>query len=203
MKVGVIADTHIPDRTDDLPAEILDILRGVSMILHAGDICEQSVLDRLAAIAPVIAVRGNRDQERLPSLPERTIVAAGPYRIGLIHGMRQRDQETADRVRYLRGDHRFIDQRRYVHQAFARDHVDCIVFGHTHQVCHEIMDGILLFNPGGVVRSPRGDPSSVGILDINGGIHPSIVPLRYSLRPRTLSDQLRSAWRGHAAGQGE
>jgi putative phosphoesterase len=195
MRIGVIADTHIPDRTDDLPAEIFDILRGVSLILHAGDICQQQVLDRLAAVAPVIAVRGNRDDASL-GLPERTTVAAGPYRIGLVHGTRTRSQERADRLRYLGGDHRFIDQRRYVRQAFAHEDVQCIIFGHTHQVCNEIMDGILLFNPGGVVPSPGGGPSSVGLLEIDGGIRPLIVPLRHPPRRLSVSEQFWGIMRG-------
>ena len=61
MRIGVVADTHIPDRTRELPAEIFDHLHGVDMILHAGDVSRQIVLDRLATIAPVIAVQGNRD----------------------------------------------------------------------------------------------------------------------------------------------
>jgi uncharacterized protein len=194
MKIGVLADSHIPDRTDDLPAEIFTILRGVDMILHAGDICRQVVLDRLATIAPVIAVRGNRDEE-LPALPEQTIISAGPYRIGLVHGARPHAQETADRLRYLRGDHRFVDARRHVRQVFAHDDVHCIVFGHTHQMCNEIVDGILLFNPGGVARSPGGDPSSVGLLEIEDGIRPLIIPLRYSPRRLSLVEQIRAAGR--------
>ena len=61
--IGVIADTHIPDRLPKLHPGILDLLQkhGVSQILHAGDICTPRVLDELAQIAPVMAVKGNRD----------------------------------------------------------------------------------------------------------------------------------------------
>jgi uncharacterized protein len=151
MLIGVLSDTHIPDRTDELPGQILDLFRGVDLILHAGDISIPAILDQLRVIAPVVAVKGNRDQAALPLLPERTIVSAGPWRIGLIHGMRSRTAEMGDRLRYLHGDHHFIDQRRYVRQAFAGTTVHCIVFGHTHSVCHYLQDGALLFNPGGVL----------------------------------------------------
>lgn len=194
MRIGVISDTHIPDRILDLPAEISDAFHGVDLILHAGDICVPSVLDKLRAIAPVVAVQGNRDQDALPGLPLKTVVTAGPWRIGLIHGTRSRSEELPDRMRYLRGDHRFLGQRSYVRQVFAQENVHCIVFGHTHQVCQETQDGILLFNPGGVVRSPGGGPSSVAILEIgSAGITPLLLPLRHLPDRYTLLEEMRRA----------
>jgi putative phosphoesterase len=179
MRIGVLSDTHVPDRTAELPAEILELLRGVDLILHAGDISTPAALDRLRTIAPVVAVRGNRDGKALPFLPEKTVVSAGHWQIGLIHGDRSYLAETADRLRYLRGDHRFVDQRRYLLQVLAGQPVQCIVFGHTHQACNERQDGVLFFNPGGVVRSPGGGPSSVGILDVDSqGIAGAILALK-------------------------
>jgi hypothetical protein len=194
MRIGVISDTHVPDRTDHLPAEIMDIFAGVDRILHAGDIAEQPVLDRLQAIAPVTAVRGNRDHDRLSHLPEKLVIEAGAWRIGLIHGTRPRDSETGDRLRYLVGDHRFIDQRRALLDVFAADCVHCIVFGHTHQACNEVQDGALLFNPGGVLRSFAGGPSSVGLLHIDAyGITGQIVLLRDPPHMYSLASQIKRA----------
>lgn len=61
--IAVLADTHVPDRVPALKPAFLDSLKDVKpdLIVHAGDICTKSVLDALNAIAPVIAVRGNRD----------------------------------------------------------------------------------------------------------------------------------------------
>ena len=201
MRIGVLADTHIPDRTDELPAEIFDYFRGVDLILHAGDVCEQVALDWLGTLAPVIAVRGNCDLDALPNLPEKTIISAGPWRIGLIHGHRSRLVETGDRYRYMRGDHKFADLRRYVRHAFddqggtvpnSADNgndpppVHCIVFGHTHQVCQEMAGGVLLFNPGGVPRSLGGGPCRVGLLEISAaGIEARLILLQHP--PRTYS----------------
>jgi len=194
MRIGVLSDTHIPDRTCEFPAEIVAIFRGVDLILHAGDVSEQSVLDRLQAVAPVTAVRGNRDRRSLAWLPLQTIVEAGRWRIGLIHGVRSRRAETPDRLRYLIGDHSFLGLRRYVRQAFSAEHVDCIVFGHSHQVCEEWQDGILLFNPGGVVRSPGGEPGSVAILEVgSAGIQALLVPLRNPPRRYTGLEQMKQA----------
>jgi putative phosphoesterase len=194
MLIGVLADTHIPDRTNELPDEILGHFQGADMILHAGDVCEQQVLERLSALAPVVAVRGNRD-ERLPFLPERTVVSAGRWHIGLIHGTRSTWEQGADRLRYLGGDRRFADQRRFVRQAFAGDDVHCIVFGHTHQVCNETVDGVLLFNPGGVLVALGGWSSSVGLLEISdAGIIPRIILLQHPPRPLDRLDQTWLSW---------
>ena len=193
MRIGVIADTHIPDRTDEIPAEVYDLFRGADLILHAGDVCQAWVLESLRAVAPVFAVRGNRDSRDLwQLLPNKIVVNAGHWRIGLVHGMRSRFQETADRLRYLQGDRRFLDQRLHVQSAFAGDGVRCIVFGHTHQVCHEVVDGVLLFNPGGVVPVPGGGPSSVGILEVTErGITGQVIVLRQPPRLLSLAEQTR------------
>jgi putative phosphoesterase len=196
MRIGVLADTHIPDRTDELPVELRDLFQGIDLILHAGDVCVPSVLEQLETIAPVVAVLGNRDKDALGDLPEQTVIQAGDWRIGLIHGMRTRWQETPDRLRYVQGDHRFMDQRQYIRQRFAGDVLHCIVFGHSHQACNEVQDGTLLFNPGGVVRSPRGGPSSVGILETStSGISGQIIQLQHPPRRITLAEELRRSWR--------
>jgi len=66
-RIGLISDTH-----GLLRPEALAALRGCSRILHAGDIGEPSILDRLAALAPVTAVRGNNDVDSwFDCLPEQ------------------------------------------------------------------------------------------------------------------------------------
>ena len=57
LRIGLISDTH-----GLLRPEVLDFLRGSDHILHAGDICGAAVLQQLAALAPVTAVRGNNDR---------------------------------------------------------------------------------------------------------------------------------------------
>ncbi len=137
-------------------------------------------------------MRGNRD-DYLPGLPEKRIIEAGSWRIGMIHGTRPRGEERADRLRYLLGDLSFMDERRFVRQAFAGETVHCIVFGHTHEVCQEMQDGVLLFNPGGVMRSPRGSPPSVGILEVGkNGIEPQVIRLRRPPHPLSTSEWLRA-----------
>ena len=84
VRVGVVADSHIPDRMRALPPTALEALAGVDAILHAGDICVQRVLDALAAVAPVYAVRGNRDL--LLRLPLDRELSFEVVKVGLTHG---------------------------------------------------------------------------------------------------------------------
>ncbi|MHB9091726.1 MAG: metallophosphoesterase family protein, partial [Chloroflexota bacterium] len=83
----MVSDTHISVRARHLPAPLLAALRGVDLILHAGDLVALSVLDELATVAPVEAVHGNVDGwEVINALPRTRIVQAGGKRIGLVHG---------------------------------------------------------------------------------------------------------------------
>ena len=73
LKVGVVSDTHVPDRVNALHPELLAGLKAesVDVIFHLGDICIPSVIEALQAVAPVYAIRGNRDpffRRRIPAM---------------------------------------------------------------------------------------------------------------------------------------
>ena len=59
MKIGVISDTHIPFTAEDLPEKVYEDFQNVDLILHAGDLAEESLLDKLNKVAKTIAVKGN------------------------------------------------------------------------------------------------------------------------------------------------
>ena len=61
IRLGIISDTHMPRAADTLPDKVIKGLEGVDMILHAGDITEENVLEELGRIAPIKAVAGNMD----------------------------------------------------------------------------------------------------------------------------------------------
>ena len=86
VRVGVVADTHCPEFLDRLPGRIGEVLAGVELILHAGDVGSVETLAELERIAPVAAVRGDHDGTL--DLPERRVVEVAGRRIGLIHGNR-------------------------------------------------------------------------------------------------------------------
>jgi len=166
VRLGVICDSHIPDRMRTLPPAMFETLTGVDAILHAGDICVQRVLDALAELAPVYAVRGNRDLAlRLPLDRELTFEGV---RLGLTHGHGGLGRYALEKFYgiFLGSYHtRFLRQ---VRRRFGR--VQAVVFGHSHRPVNFVMNGVLMFNPGSLgtdYHEPHGP--SVGLLTIEAG----------------------------------
>lgn len=133
FRVGVVSDTHVPEFHPALHKALFRRLAGVDMVLHAGDITEQSTLDELSRIAPVVAVRGNHDEF---DLPLQRVVECGGLRVGLIHGHRGRIREFpgvawneafAGRAFWWNG------AKQHVLRAFEGEQVDAVVFGHIHR----------------------------------------------------------------------
>jgi putative phosphoesterase len=159
MKIGVLSDTHLSHSTDALIRTARGVFSDVSLILHAGDLTSMSVLD-VFVDKQVIAVCGNKDRKPITDfLPERQILHANGYRIGLIHGW---------------GPKKGIEKRILSHF----DDVHCIVYGHTHKPENRIYSGILMFNPGSFSGSRffKRRPT-VGILTIGNGISGQIFPV--------------------------
>ena len=86
MLIGLISDTHIPDRARILPQNVIDAFSDVDLILHAGDLTSPKVIDELEEIAPVMAVQGNMDRANGINLPKAKVIEAEDLRIGLVHG---------------------------------------------------------------------------------------------------------------------
>jgi len=204
-RIGVVADTHCPEFIDRLPDRVLDVLSGAQLILHAGDVDGLETLGRLERLAPVHAVRGDHDRA-LTTLPlSRELVVEGK-RIVLVHGNRSRWIEEPQTLLWTLSLG-FVPAHRGLPRALKRRYpnADVIVFGHTHRACVEIIDGTLVFNPGGVHQwSPatarrrlrqkpgwfewcwlqvarhlrRYEAPSVGVLEIGDSkIVPSVIPV--------------------------
>jgi len=183
LRIGVVADTHIPDRMPALPPQLFDALHGVHHILHAGDICNAGVIPELERVAPVLAVKGNRDYF-FPAnwkLPTDRFIEIGNIGIGLTHGHGGLWEYIGEKVIYLTVGYRLS---RFIEKAFHRFDglpVDVIVSGHSHFPVNEMRGGKLLFNPGAVgpdYRSTFG--ASIGILTLNvDGVKGEIVPLGF------------------------
>ena len=101
--IGVLSDTHVPDRRRKLDPRILQCFQSASvdLILHAGDISTQAVLDELSCIAPVRAVRGNRDWMMLGHLPSTLTMEINGVRLTLIHGHGSLIDYVQDRLNYF------------------------------------------------------------------------------------------------------
>ena len=149
MLIGLISDTHIPDRARILPQNVIESFKNVDLIIHTGDLTTTKVIDELEKIAPVVAVQGNMDRANGINLPKAKVIEAEDLRIGLVHG------EV-----YPRAD---SQQLLYL----ARElNVDILVSGHSHQPKIEQSEGILLLNPGSPIV-PRLADRTVMLLEIN------------------------------------
>jgi len=169
ITLGVLADTHIPDRAPALPLQVLQRFSEarVAAILHAGDVSVPRVLKQLEEIAPVFAVRGNRDIYVLRQLPLQVRLNYEGLSIGLAHGHGTFSSYMIDKVhRQLNG--RLIE--RYVQRLLLTfPDMDVIVFGHLHVPCNFHLDGKLLFSPGSTSYPwPRKAPPTFGLLRLEG-----------------------------------
>ena len=145
--LGLVSDTHMPRRCDALPPGLFEALGGVDLVLHAGDVGELWVLDRLAAIAPVVAVHGNDDTaDAQRELPYQQVVAVGGARVLLCHSHNpDRAGEMASRA----GDALLPKLARVARLASGAG-AAVLVFGHWHIPLVESVDGVLLVNPGAI-----------------------------------------------------
>lgn len=121
--VGLISDTHGLVRP-----EVHEALAGVELILHAGDVGGDAVLDELALIAPVLAVYGNTDMPDDPRLSREIERTVAGVRIHVSHG-HELGSPTPERL-------------------LGRYAADVIVYGHTHKALIARADRRLVVNPG-------------------------------------------------------
>ena len=170
MKLGVIADTHVPDKAKALHPRVLPILRqsGVSAILHAGDITSPSVLDALGEIAPVYAVLGNRDWVHLRHLPLHQTLTFDSVTLGLTHGHGGLRSYIIGKFHYIAEGYNLERLKPRLLETFPTASV--IVFGHTHRPIIRWLNGKLFFNPGSTCLTDKRDiPPSIGMLYIQPG----------------------------------
>jgi putative phosphoesterase len=150
VRIGVVADTHCPEFLERVPERIFKVLRDVQLILHAGDVDGASTLEDLARIAPVQAVRGDHDGG-LPSLPEAREVVVEGKRIVIVHGDRSRWVEEPQTLLWTLSLGYFRPHSRLPRSLSRRfPNADVIVYGHTHRSFMRKVNGVLMFNPGGV-----------------------------------------------------
>ncbi len=159
MKIGVIADTHIPGRAKTLPAVVFKLFQRVGHIIHTGDIACVQVLEALEKIAPVTAVAGNVDPSFLKErLGEKKILKQDGFTIGICHGHGEKGQTLQRAIDCFRGDA-----------------VDCICYGHSHKPFCDYSGNTLFFNPGSPTDKRREVFFSIGILEIGQIIAPRII----------------------------
>lgn len=141
--IGVVADTHSKGA---YPAWLLEGLRDVELILHAGDLTAPAALSPFEALAPVVAVMGNGDGDTVPSA---RLLRLGEIRLHLFHGHIGPGRTARERARRISG-------------------ADVVVYGHSHRAEVTWEGGVLYLNPGSPTR-PRGGIPSAARLKIRGG----------------------------------
>lgn len=167
--IGVVADTHIGfGGRRALPSAMLRRFETVDLILHAGDVTAQRVLDELGALAPVYAVRGNNDAEAL-GLPATRRVAVEDVIIGLCHG----DTGVGSGLKPLANLRGNGITAANALSRFEFDHkVRCIVFGHSHNPLISLAPvagrPVTLFNPGSPTDKRWGPHYGYGLIRVDG-----------------------------------
>jgi putative phosphoesterase len=140
--IGVISDTH-----GLLRPEAVETLQGADRIIHAGDIGDPKILDRLSEIAPVTAVRGNVDGESWAKhVPETDVLEVDGASIYVLHILERLDLRPE-----AAGMH-------------------AVIYGHSHIPKQEMKNGVLYFNPGSAGPRRFQLPVTVGKLIVEAGI---------------------------------
>ena len=181
QKIGVVADTHIPDRVRALHPDLIAGLRSaeVELIIHAGDICAPAVLTELSQVAPVLAVRGNRDWAFAGTLPWVQIITIRELRIAVQHGMGSFWHYWIDKMKYATVGYQFPRYQKLMQSTAPGN--DVYIFGHTHRGENRVEDGALYFNPGAASITPLLWPEpSFGVLQLDGsrGVTGEIIRMR-------------------------
>ncbi|HEX2961777.1 MAG TPA: metallophosphoesterase family protein [Ignavibacteriales bacterium] len=147
--IGVISDTH-----GLLREEVKELFNGCALILHAGDVGRESVLEELRKIKDTVAVRGNVDYWA-DSLKEREYVTVENKRILVLHNIADLKTDPAE------------------------NNIDVVIYGHSHKAMIKNEKGVLYFNPGSAGPQRFRLPITAGLLRIeNGNMEAEIIQLK-------------------------
>jgi uncharacterized protein len=149
-RIGLISDTHGLVRPEALKA-----LQGVELIVHAGDIGKPEVLDRLQAIAPLAAIKGNNDTAPWARhIPEILDLHIKDKTLRVIHNVRDSESNL------------------------SAAGIDVVISGHSHKPSVQTRDNVLFVNPGSAGPRRFKLPVTVGLLLLqNADSHAEIIHL--------------------------
>ncbi len=150
VKIGVISDTHSLLRSEAMAA-----LAGVERIIHGGDVGGEDILDALAAIAPVTAVRGNTDYEPWAArLPATELIEVGKRSLYVVHDIEDLGLDP------------------------VAASIDMVIYGHSHRPVLEKLGVVWYLNPGSAGPRRFSLPVTVSLLEVSpAGIDGKIVDL--------------------------
>lgn len=137
--IGVLSDTH-----GLLRDEVLEKFKNVDLIIHAGDVGDIKILDRLRELAPLVAVRGNVDiNKEFDKLSKTEYIEFGEYNIFVIHNI---DEINID---------------------LKSSGINILIYGHSHIPKRESVEGILYLNPGSIGHKRFNNPISIATVELN------------------------------------
>lgn len=134
-RIGVLSDTH-----GKLREEVVQILRGCDVILHAGDINTPKVVESLRAIAPLYVVRGNADKEWAEGLPEKLSEEICGLRVFMVHNRKNMPKEM--------------------------ENYDLAVSGHSHKYEERREEDCFYLNPGSCGPRRFSQPVTMAVVEV-------------------------------------
>jgi hypothetical protein len=167
MRIGLISDTHLPSLVrslDEMGPEIADVLRGVELILHGGDVTSPTVIDWCEQFAPVLVAEGNNDLFHDARMAKYQFLDVHGFRVGMTHELRPESRPIPE----------------ILASSLDGERVDILIGGDTHVERIEFRDGVLLMNSGSPILPHHLSTrlGTLGILEITPGrIHAEIVAL--------------------------
>lgn len=176
FKIGILSDTH-----KLLRPEAVEALAGADAILHAGDVGNRAVLERLGEIAPVYAVRGNADGAWAEALPTALDLELGGLRVYVTH---KKKDLPPDLTPY-----------------------DLVVVGHSHRYAEAAQGRTLLLNPGSCGPRRFRQPVTLATAETeNGRLRVSKIELAQAspapkLEPGDLRAQIEAVVKGLERGR--
>ncbi|MEM7017602.1 MAG: metallophosphoesterase family protein [Pseudomonadota bacterium] len=167
MRIGLVADTHIPEARKELWPQVFDAFRDVDMIFHGGDIHELYVLDQLNELAPLYSARGNGEdgsagrpiQPEDPRLRYAWQLDLEGLNIGLTHYIPVPERPPN------------LTVQKWLERYFPDQKPDVIVYGDTHVEYVGVIDGILCVNPGSPTypHNYNTQLGTIGFLELDNG----------------------------------
>lgn len=134
-RIGVLSDTH-----GKLREEVVEILRGCDVILHAGDINTPKVAESLREIAPLYIVRGNADKEWAEGIPETLSEEICGLQVFMVHNKKYLPKEAGN--------------------------YDLVVFGHSHKYEERREGNCLFLNPGSCGPRRFSQPVTMAVVEV-------------------------------------
>ncbi|MDA0789585.1 MAG: YfcE family phosphodiesterase [Proteobacteria bacterium] len=168
MRIGLIADTHMPGSLASLWPSAIDLFADVDVILHAGDLHTLEVVDELSRLAPTYVSAGNGDVGIIDDrLRDTWLMELSGIQVGMIHKLPSPERKSPAQLgRYL---DRHFDQTPHV-----------VVYGHTHREGLHLVEDVLYINPGSPTL-PRNQSlrlGTIGLLDVaEDHLHATILQL--------------------------